>query len=457
MSYIVNLSKAGSVVFHSEGWNPPTPPPPVIPTEGVISFYHISDIHNYYGKEDSSGNKIKDSLSECKERMESASNDVAFTIFTGDYSWEQKQFTEATPLYNALKNFKYNSNNEKKYDFLMLNGNHDAWDAFRVTPWPGKSTSERATAYLKEVMEDTVIWGDENGDWSYWYKDYTVSEESGAKLRIIGIDSHQYFDESSRPVTNYYYYTYDVIYRQNQINWVISLIKDLKPIDYLIIAMHEPPTTGQRESEGQKTIKQILDGVPGSTKYTGRENNSFLSYNLKGWGTRPGNGDIWPKLIYAYKNKQFIEEYIKNTNSYGQTPPTVETGVTLRADFRDIEAPCTFIGYLCGHVHGEFCIPHPIEKYSDQLIMCMDCTLTGVTASYSDIPNENRVTTTPSGDTIPCGVLINKVTIDFNNGTTKIERIGNNKVASYGNKYGGGTRKSITFDFNANIIENEPL
>lgn len=437
MSYVINLNSGISVrASFLNGGSPPTPPdPPTPPTPvsgNTMKFYHISDIHCYYNLP----NGVEDSLGKSKQLMEQEGNDAAFTVFTGDYSRENALFSPnvdvSKSLYEGLINFKKDSAGNEPYDLLMVNGNHDAWSGFGIPPT--LNSCKAATNYLHKVMGDKVVWGDKQNNWSYWYKDYSVPNKN-AKLRIIGIDSYQYSATTAK--IGEYYNQYDVMYLTEQIDWVVQRIKELKPEDYLLIALHEPPIARVREN--QKTVADVINI---------NNKNSFTSYNLKGWWYRYNNGDVWPKVIHAYQNHEHIVETISNVN---ETSPNKPSEFELDADFTDISTPCTFLGYLCGHIHADICIPHPKQEYSNQLIMCVDCTLaSGNSLKISDIPEANR----------PNGVLINEVTIDFENKRINIKRLGNNHVASQkvGTvTYPEGIRKSITFDFNANMREDEGL
>lgn len=465
MSYVINLNSGISVrASFLNGGSPPTPPdpptPPEPPTPDVdtdsITFLHISDIH-----EALSTDEEHDSLRECMKMMDNPYENIAFTVYTGDSDLDDtKVFDfENSDLGKLLKSF-----NTSDRDLLVVNGNHDIWGG-TTNNVPTITQARLATSRLETIMGKKVNWGGElyNGQrtWSYWYKDYQLSEENnGPKLRIIGIDSYQCYRTIGSPINDGYtrydvtYYSYDVVTNSagteikvgNQIKWFADRLRELKAGDYLLIALHEPPVA---------SFDTDLSYWKGEDE-TGKIKNSFYSDRLVGWGFAENNGDIWPRIINAYQKSQKITFTVPNKNRRhgSMAEATNWIDVVVDEDFTSVTAPCTFLGYLCGHIHADICCPHPNSSYnkdntlghSDQLIMCVDCSTNTNKGLYSsDILAGNRVNP----------LLINKVTINFKDKRIKIERIGNNQFTDSSGKKAIGTRKSITFDFNANIIEQD--
>lgn len=409
----------------------------------TLKFYHISDVHNrIYSVTDRNG-----SIEACKDLMDEPDDDAAFTIFTGDFANDTNWNADKT---EAFKNLFKSFNTE--HDLLAILGNHDAWQGFDLPGNPqgtgsGVAPTKKAAAFFKYVMGDKVAFGDVDSNdtllSSYWHKDYPLP--NGSKLRIIAIDQYQYRRQSEQG-----YGQYDAVYLQSQVDWFINHIVDLDAEDYLLVALHTPPVNKQDS--------------PDTTAIGSRRKNAFCSAELKGWGSSKTNSELWPMLIKAYKDKGELT----NVDVYN----TSISKVTVNADFRNA-TPCTFLGYLCGHVHADIHLPHPNPLYSDQLIMCIDCSTanTDHIGASSDIPEANR--TDDNGAVVD--ILINEVTIDFEAQTITISRIGNNKAAlkkwggnSWDNvdphfmeninyKYPAIERKWIKFNFNGERVDSDPL
>lgn len=344
-----------------------------------LKFYHISDTHT-----------CLDSINECKRLMGLDGNDIAFTILTGDYAPRTGSMPTGDEYDTALKSFGDS--------FLMLNGNHDAWNGWN-------KNSQNATAYLKAVVtDDRVVWGETTGKASYWYIDFPLG--GGRKLRIIGVDSYEYWYDNSVAA-------YDTVYTTAQANWFIDRIKELSSKDYLIVAEHEPPINSVGSNDQSCVAKRRV--------------NDFCSSRIFTWDSSFSNASLWPTIINAYKNRIRIREAIANEKS-GEG--TSASGVTVDADFR-YNKPCTFIGFLCGHMHADMHEYHP--DFPDQLIMAVDWGNTG-NSSESDIQNRSH------------GILINEVTLDFTQQRLIINRIGNNAAGAY-NGFPALTRTTITFPF----------
>lgn len=458
MYYVVNLNEPTRVRANFLGNNGGTGTDPVVIPTDTVTFLHISDIHEALSE---TGN---DSLSWCKRMMDDPNENIAFTIYTGDSDMDDTKVfdIDTNPLGQSLLNF-----NTDTRDLLVINGNHDIWGGVTGANVAAANinTSTAATEKLYKIMGNKVNWGGKlranntKRTWSYWYKDYTIEVEGKSSiLRIIGIDSYQCYRLSTSASTDGYvkhnvvYYSYEDIERSsgddipvgNQIAWFADRIKDLGPNDYLLVALHEPPVAANHLTSNDTPI-DYWKGTYTEGDNEGKIKNSFYSDNLINWGTAVNNGDIWPMIIHAYQNKERVTFEVSNKNS-GSTEATNCINVVGDEDFTN-STPCTFLGYLCGHKHADICCEHPKLEYNNQLIMCVDCSSDSSKAlGNSDILYKYRV---------GHPVLINKVTIDFSNKRIKIERFGNNQFTGANGSTSIGTRKSITFNFNAQIVAQE--
>lgn len=410
-------------------------------SEHTFKFYHISDTHS-----------SMDALDRTAELMRK-NTDVKFTIHTGDYVKDEDSgynsatdtFTKATD--EATKNKLRALGSEFGSRFLLLNGNHDMYDAFggRSLSNIGNTTCKVGTKFLHSILHDNVNWGDsydsnEADDVarsSYWYKDYPITNNS--KLRIIGLDQYEYrtghnMNDPSAFNGRSFTSMYPTVYTQQQIDWFIQCLKGsddydsdtgtgIAPLtenDYLLIASHTPlvqwyafDPTGEHYEESAIRIRRL---------------NKFCSSKVRTWFSSYYNGSLFPIIMNAYLHPDTdgtLDEIIYNMESSNESSVN---NVELQATFED--APCTFLGYLCGHVHADIHCYHPV--YPDQLIMCIDCSNgnNGIIGPVSDMRSDVRI----NG-----GITINEVTLDFDTKKICIKRIGND----YTNSYNVGTVPSV--------------
>lgn len=362
----------------------------------TIKFLHISDIHNLPNA---------DAIVECKNITDNDTT-INFTILTGDYTGYDGSYSNMTP---ALKEI-----NDK---LLMLNGNHDVYDGF-------KNNQANATAYLKEILKNSdVEWGDSKNIASYYYKDYNINGNS--KLRIISLDSYDYQKGNGSK--------YDTAYSQEQVDWIISKIIELRSTDFFIVAMHEPPVNATIEKPSYN-----VEGKMDKDIVSLRRTNDFCSSRLWTWDTSYSNGNLLPIIVNAYLNKENIVQTVINENSL--TKEAFST-VDINYDFSTIGEPATFLFYIGGHLHGDLVAYHP--DYPQQLILLVDCASNSTLGQSSDIGD--RSTTTSTG-TRSDGILINEVDLDFQNKQITVTRRGQNKASS-NNGFPEIVREKIKFPF----------
>lgn len=362
----------------------------------TIKFLHISDIHNL---------PSADAIVECKNIIDNDST-INFTILTGDYTGYDGSYSNMTP---ALKEI-----NDK---LLMLNGNHDMYDGF-------KNNQANATAYLKEILKNSdVEWGDSKNIASYYYKDYYINGNS--KLRIISLDSYDYQKGIGSK--------YDTAYSQEQVDWIISKIIELRSADFFIVAMHEPPVNATIEKPSYN-----VEGKMDKDIVSLRRTNDFCSSRLWTWDTSYSNGNLLPIIVNAYLNKENIVQTVINENSLTKE---AFSNIDINYDFSTIGEPATFLFYIGGHLHGDLAAYHP--DYPQQLILLVDCASDSTLGQSSDIGN--RSTTTSTG-TRSDGILINEVDLDFQNKQITVTRKGQNKASS-NNGFPEIVREKIKFPF----------
>lgn len=337
---------------------------------------------------------------------------LAFTILTGDFS--SGSSNSGASGYSAVSTPLTNVGNK----LLMVNGNHDVWDAFL-------QSQQNATTWLKgKVTNNDVVWGDSQGVASYWYRDFEITQTS--KLRIIGVDAYEYAAaQASR---------YDTIYSQTQVDWIVARMMELRATDYLIFAMHEPPVNASMIDYSYNNEQKMDADIVAK-----RRSNKFCSARLWCWDTSLSNGNLLPILVKAYKKKERLGMSLLQKNSV--TEQSVLT-LNLGYDFSEVN-PATFLCFLGGHLHGEYCEYHPNNLFDDQLILLVDNSNPSTLGQSSDIGS--RSSDTASG-TRSNGKLINKVELDFDNEVITITRIGQQAALSY-NGFPTLTRDTISFPF----------
>lgn len=358
----------------------------------TVKFLHISDTHNHASA---------DAINYCKSLMD-GDNSIEFTFLTGDYTGYNGSYSYMTPALQSMGQ-----------KILMLNGNHDVYDGF------GDNQSI-ATSYLKSIVVNSdVHWGDTSGVASYYYRDITLSGVS--KLRIISVDAYDYRGVSG-------WSKYDTVYSQTQVDWIVERMMELRPTDYFIIAMHEPPVNASTANYSYN-----VSGRMDSDIVALRRSNNFCSARLFVWDTSLSNGNLFPMLVDAYTNKRTLSGSVANTNTL--TGATVSS-VMCDYDFSSVQ-PATFLFYMGGHLHGDFVGYHP--SYQDQPILLVDCGNSSTLGNSSDIGT--RASDTSQG-TRSSGVLANMVILDFANREINITRVGQNEALSY-NGFPALTRTNI--------------
>ena len=338
---------------------------------------------------------------------------IKFTILTGDFS--SGSSNSGSNGYNNVNTPLRNLGDK----LLMINGNHDVWDAFL-------QSQQNATAYIKEkVTNKDVIWGDSNNIASYWYRDFIISNNS--KLRIIGIDQYEYGSLQGSK--------YDTLYTQTQVDWIVLRLLELSSTDYLIIAMHEPPVNASTTN-----YQYNQEGMMDNNIVEKRRANKFCSSRLWVWDTSLSNGILLPTIIKAYENKESLSTTIQQLNSNTQTNVS---SLSLTYDFSVITQPAKFLCYIGGHLHGEYAEYHPIQEFSDQLLLFVDNSNPSTLGNSSDIGQRSSNTANGSRQT---GKLINKIELNFENQTINITRIGEQQALSY-NGIESIIRNTIQFPF----------
>lgn len=416
-----------------------------------IQLLHISDTHG-----SSSG------MNKCIELLNT--EDISYVLMSGDFCPYNSTQTSAAYLDDGTLKAVVGElppttvDGETVYDtkvecltdidlegtnkLLYVAGNHDRYDlnysklSYYIGTVGADSKANHTRRWVRYLLGDTVNWGASNNDkmGAYWYKDISVD---GNTLRIIGVD--QYVYQSSK---NLAYYT------KAQVDWLLDLLYNT-PSDYcILIMMHEPP---MHYPNASSTLMK-----PNENDTTEQRNQKlFVSELFNDFHGRDGMADynLLPRLMEGYlhsENMNFTYQEV-----FYELGANTTKNVTVVKDFSN-KTPAYFLGYVCGHAHGD-CIGYlPNEDWSDQLMMCIPSADSSTGYSQRDDLLWKIKTASPYSGTQYASdepsYRINKLTIDFTAKTLTIERIGNKTTARYSTgttlrPYGNRVRNSITFPF----------
>lgn len=348
-----------------------------------FTFLHLSDTHGTTG-----------GITRVVNEMDS-DTDIKFALHSGDLSNKTND--------NEVKTF--DNNIGKK--LLFCQGNHDANELCKAFDTEN-SNGKYGKYFLRQKAESWmntlgVVWGNTQNDsftfggesksmprGMYWSKDFLLSDGK-RKLRVICVDLYNQDKEDAA------YYTKKI--SQTQADWFVGQLSTLGPKDYFLVTMHEPPVAEN---------KSLLTGL--------RRANAFCSSRL--FRVDPistGHESFFPVIVDAYQNGE--------SKTVSATIGGTATSVSV--DFSGITS-ATFIGWFCGHIHCDMITHHP--NYTSQPVVCVDTSKTTLGTSASPDPQSDlRYTNgTPDDASVSrgTGVLINKYTIDFDNRTILVERIG---------------------------------
>lgn len=388
---------------------------------GTFTFLHLSDAHGYgLG------------LTQAKTVLDSDSA-VDALVFTGDWTRhaiEGRTAITTTDISNAMAALKTAHGGK----LLMVAGNHDVYDNTTV----GK-TQSGATNALKGWMADSgVNWGDNGGNASFWYKDFQLNETS--KLRIIAID--QYETSNVAPPSGSY--NYQPIYSEDQVNsWLIPKLKELNANDYLIIMMHEPAYNDPKDSSNSVEAGRIAG------------DNLFCSVDFSKFNYKGDNScrNLLPRIMRNYLNGTTETWTHKNLNkASGNTPANVS--YTVNANFAG-NVPCHFLFFVNGHRHCDVVHELPLldengtaTGFNNQMMLQIAAADWTVQSSKDDdllieTYDTSRYDNTAysKADESDPGYRINRVTIDFDNETVCIQRIGDMHT------HESVVRNTYSFDF----------
>lgn len=386
-----------------------------------MSFLHASDPHGSTAFTTKMSNDM------------AMDDEIVFSLISGDF----KAYGTNSPLlyYDAANDTGALKNVMRWGVVLGTSGNHDSYDM-----WSDGDgiTNSRMKNWLYDLMGDSVIWGDTDGQTNeplqsaYYYKDFT---KEGHTLRVIALD--QYEIDAVGGATNRYYYQR---YSQKQLNWFINLLKTTPSAYHIVVVMHQPPFD---DNDYVSEIKPSPDTVGGSTYINTPTRLLFCSEKMGTGAFREYSAIPWMNtivnIVKAYlgfdgASRTYTEQF-QNIGS---------TAFSLSADFTGV-TPAIFCGYVFGHLHCDIATWLPYSSYGENKELYPRQLILGITAADRDVPlaggddlNDATVNTT---------YRINKVTIEFGSegrdSSVVVERIGTRLTD------GGRNRHKVRYWLNA--------
>ena len=247
---------------------------------------------------------------------------------------------------------------------LTVLGNHDQ----RVYENTDVTTEQVTDAFLRETNNGSIY---EDGGYGYYdFEEY--------KIRLIILNSYDMPD--TKDGDDYIYYGSEVMYRQDQMDWLCATLKSV-PANYsVIIALHyaEPATLDTDVIDPHFGFVGGSYGVNTVFGSKGRMSDTIVS-----------------DIVDAYINRTTLtKNYTYSMN--GSAPGSV----TINENFSSSNG--TFICYISGHTHCH-AIGH-IANHTDQVVYFADASRATINdSSWTTVSDMfSRDTETQNQDSLVC-------------------------------------------------------
>lgn len=321
---------------------------PLYMPEGAMAFTHISDIHGH------------DCTLDVAIRMNNRA-DIDFALMTGDNLLDSKQIDKIQ---------------KSKKPFLMIPGNHDAYDY--------TTEFDFRQMVLNKMTKDSLQFDDNIHN--YWYRDF---EKNGNVLRVIGIDQYQVQTLDFDTLGSHY----NIMLSQQQINWFIKVLENSTECDGIIAAIHSGLGNSKISSRDTTNINSFISLYAQHYKYT-------YDYN--------GNGD--PRLL-----SDIVGAYMSGVNIEGKEYESGCPNYKVSVNTHFNKPNDNFIAFLGGHLHWDV-----VEKIPNSDILQVLIAYGGY--GKGSLRYDDLIKCTNGIDSY----VINANIIDFKNSILKIVRCGAN-------------------------------
>ena len=299
---------------------------------------------------------------------------------------------------NLLSAHLVNKLKTSKKPFLIIPGNHDTYDY--TTEYDFRKN------VLDVLPNDSIQFADDIHN--YWVYDF---HKNGRSLRVVGLDQYQIQTMDFDTVSAHY----DIMMSQEQVDWFISKLRESSDFDGVLVAIHVG--LGNRYINARDTT-YVNDFV------------SVYAKQFKGSYDYNGSGDprLLADIINAYQTGSNIKGVEYESGSKGNP-------ISVTTNFK--KASSNFIGLFGGHLHWD-----EVEKLPNyDFLQCLVAWGGyGKGCSYDDLVRNTNATNS---------YVINVNSIDFENKTLKIQRIGANVNDD------GITRDSISYNWKYNEFLTE--
>lgn len=427
-----------------ENLNPPVP-------HEVMRLLHTSDTHGEVG-----------GLQLCLDMLND--NDVDYLLMSGDLM--PYNATQSSPAHydnDTLAVVAGTTNGDwstRGQDDCLMNtnrllyipGNHDRFDDdYRLlygSTFYAKGMYFCTKRFCLDLLGNNVVWGVPDADPTdenytvdcWWYKDITKGEHT---VRVIGIDNYavKFINSSSyeRGLNHRVFYT------QEQIDWLLDLLYNTPSTYHIIVMAHEPPI------QSPNSLTDLMRPAAGDTTAE-RAQKLFVSELYTDFHARGDEvqKNLLPAIMRAYIHRENINITYQEAGQVYGADRTFTRNVVK--DFSQLSASANFIGFVCGHAHGDCVgyIPNTVDGWDDQLLMCIAAGGSSINYSQRDDLLYNIKSTSPYNGTqwasTEPAYRVNELIIDFTDGTLTVKRHGNKTTANVsGRSYGGRVRDEVTF------------
>ena len=400
-AFVEKLNQNFELLEASQGGDEP------VEGEHKFIFLHASDSH---------GSQY--SINKAKELLADESNEISYLIHTGD------MFLNTIASDNIRNAIIDGDKHRLDGKLLFVAGNHDVAQAYSGDPALLRHGVFDENDNLQYAGMDTYMDGSGavfgSSDGCYWHKRVDNVDGMGNRLWIIGICDFQ--KKYSSTLTNSSITPY---LSKEQGDWLCNILKGMGANDYFIIASHYPPF---RKGDGDSTIKDYQ-------RTTHIDKDLFLSDRFpNGTNTWLKGHSVLQAIVDSYLNRQNIQ--LRKTSeskwypSQTSTNPYYSGSSSINGEFESLEflgntaynfsgcSPAKFLFFLNGHIHAD--LAYYLCDFPYMLNLNIDTSHSGDTQNWAyDLSRKE------SGNKLNGNwVLLNKVTIDFNNETIRIDRIG---------------------------------
>lgn len=301
-----------------------------------INLLHISDTH--IGT-DNAYNNFLESIEVGNSLY--AENVISAVVNTGDNT-----NGGGSSLSNFLAEYTKNTSAlaTSTAPYLMQLGNHDANNGNTVAIADVPTKNNLFPPFQNIFAQTGVAVGDATNQERYYYYDVA---QGGHSIRIIMLDMLDHPDYTASN-TNYYC-QWNVVYSQDQIDWLANTALDV-PADYGVIICNHFPFAPHRDAGYSEIYPALNDGY----------------FVQSATGNMADGWKMIPEIVQAWQNRATLSKTYTDTKG--------SQNIIANYDFSNVPVSAFFVCYLCGHTHSKnvFKVEEENGVSFNQLMMCED-------------------------------------------------------------------------------------